>query len=89
MEAMDAYIHDTVSRFRGNVVRWDVINEQLGADKDKGSDGLRRTFYLDKLGRDYMKHAYATARAAELFRAPALDRVGGPVAMSSARRLAT
>lgn len=62
-DAMDAYIHDVVSRFRGNVVRWDVINEQLGADKGAGE--LRRTFYLDKLGRDYMKHAYATARAAD------------------------
>jgi endo-1,4-beta-xylanase len=61
--AMDAYIHDVVSRFRGNVVRWDVINEQLAADS-KG-DGLRRTFYLDKLGRDYMKHAFAAARAAD------------------------
>jgi endo-1,4-beta-xylanase len=61
--AMDAYIHDVVLRFRGNVVRWDVINEQLAADR-KG-DGLRRTFYLDKLGRDYMKRAFATARAAD------------------------
>lgn len=62
-DSMDAYIHDVVSRFRGNVVRWDVINEQTGADSS--GEGLRRTFYLDKLGREYMKHAYATARAAD------------------------
>ena len=62
-EAMDAYIHEAVSRFRGSVVRWDVINEQVSGDG--GGDGLRRSFYLEKLGRGYMKRAFATARVAD------------------------
>src|ERR1051325_5552782 len=61
--AMEAYIHDVVSRFRGTVVRWDVINEQAGAGGE--GNALRRTFYLDKLGPGYMKQAFATARAAD------------------------
>ncbi len=61
--AMEAYIHDVVSRFRGTVVRWDVINEQAGAGGE--GNALRRTFYLDKLGPGYMKQAFAAARAAD------------------------
>jgi endo-1,4-beta-xylanase len=61
--AADAYVSETVTRFRGSVVRWDVINEPIRLND--GPDGLRRMPLLDKLGPDYMKQAFAAAKAAD------------------------
>ncbi|KTR07307.1 hypothetical protein NS365_04405 [Aureimonas ureilytica] len=63
-QAMATYIDHTVSRFRGQVVRWDVINEQVDP-KSPREDGLRDTLYLQRLGPDYMTRAFAQARQAD------------------------
>jgi endo-1,4-beta-xylanase len=60
--AIDAYVSETVARFSGHVVRWDVINEQINAGEQ---DGLRSSYFLRTLGPDYMKRAFAVARTAD------------------------
>lgn len=60
---MDTFVSETVKRYRGSVMRWDVINEQIRPED--GEDGLRRSFFLQKLGPGYMKQAFAVAKAAD------------------------
>lgn len=60
-EAMARYVEKTVGRYKGRMVRWDVINEQINP-KDGLDGGLRRTPYLEALGPDYLKFAFAKAR---------------------------
>lgn len=62
--ALETYVHHMVSRFRGQVVRWDVINEQVDPASGR-EDGLRQTPYLDRLGPGYMARAFALAREAD------------------------
>jgi endo-1,4-beta-xylanase len=54
------HIQTTVSRYRGRVLAWDVVNEAI-AD----SGGLRDTVYRQKLGDDYIAEAFHAARAAD------------------------
>ncbi|WP_062111231.1 endo-1,4-beta-xylanase [Aureimonas sp. AU40] len=62
--AMEAYVGHMVARFRGRVVRWDVINEQVDPASPR-EDGLRQTPYLDRMGPGYMARAFAVAREAD------------------------
>jgi endo-1,4-beta-xylanase len=61
--AIETYVSETVTRFRGFVVRWDVVNEPIRVPD--GADGLRRSLFLDRLGPDYLKIAFAAAKAAD------------------------
>ena len=63
VRAMDAYVSETVSRFRGRVARWDVVNEPIRVQD--GAEGLRRSLFTDRLGVDYIKQAFAFAKAAD------------------------
>jgi endo-1,4-beta-xylanase len=62
-KSMEAYVDETVKRFRGKVVRWDVINEPIRAPDRP--DGLRHSLLVDRLGPEYMKRAFAVAKAAD------------------------
>ena len=55
------YIQTTLSRYRGRVYVWDVINEAIS---DDGS-GLRQTFWSKMLGEDYIAQALTWAREAD------------------------
>lgn len=55
-----AHIELLVTRYRGRVTAWDVVNEAFDAN---GS--LRRSIWLDRLGPGYIADAFRWARAAD------------------------
>ncbi|CAF1040930.1 unnamed protein product [Adineta ricciae] len=59
------YIHAVVSRYRGKILVWDVVNEALNSTNTSNPLNLRDSFWLRKLGPDYLKIAFSTARAAD------------------------
>jgi endo-1,4-beta-xylanase len=59
--AVQDHVRSTVSRYRGRVAAWDVVNEAVA---DDGS-GLRDTVYLRKLGPGYIAEAFRLAREAD------------------------
>jgi endo-1,4-beta-xylanase len=58
------HIHTVVSRYRGRVHSWDVVNEAI-LPVDKQQNGMRRSFWYDAVGPDYMELAYRAAREAD------------------------
>jgi endo-1,4-beta-xylanase len=58
------HIRTVVGRYRGRVQSWDVVNEAiLPADKQPGA--LRKSFWYDAVGPDYIELAYRTAHDAD------------------------
>lgn len=58
------HIRTVMGRYRGRVHSWDVVNEAiLPADGMPG--GLRRSFWYERVGADYIDLAYHTAREAD------------------------
>src|SRR5207248_5421060 len=58
------HIRIVVGRYRGRVHSWDVVNEAI-LPSDKQPDGLRKSFWYDAIGPDYIDLAYRTAREAD------------------------
>lgn len=55
----------TVCRhYAGRLHSWDVVNEAI-LPSDGGKDGLRKSFWLESVGPDYIDLAFRTARAAD------------------------
>tara|TARA_R110002051_G_scaffold87713_4_gene154483 strand:+ start:24661 stop:25788 length:1128 start_codon:yes stop_codon:yes gene_type:complete len=54
--ALENHIKTIVTKYKGKIDSWDVVNEALN---DDGS--LRETVFLDKLGEDYLALAFKTA----------------------------
>jgi endo-1,4-beta-xylanase len=59
--ALRDHIRDTVGRYRGRIVAWDVVNEAIA----ENGGGLRDTVYLRKLGPGYVADAFRWAREAD------------------------
>ena len=59
---MTRYITDVVTHFKGKVYCWDVVNE---CTSDDGSATYRNSQWYQVLGPDYVKDAFAAARAAD------------------------
>ena len=59
--ALQTYIRDVVTHYRGDVAAWDVVNEAIA---DDGS-GLRDTVFRRKLGDSYIAEAFRLAREAD------------------------
>jgi len=58
------HIRTVVSRYRGRVHSWDVVNEAI-FPADGQPDGLRKSFWYETIGPDYIELAYRTAREAD------------------------
>jgi len=58
------HIRTVVGRYRGRVHSWDVVNEAI-LPADNQPNGLRKSFWYDTIGPDYIDLAYRTAREAD------------------------
>jgi endo-1,4-beta-xylanase len=59
--AVQNQMSTVVSRFRGQVSSWDVVNEALEPQAGR-SDQLRNSIYLQRLGERYVEWAFQVAR---------------------------
>ena len=61
-EMLQAYIQTIVTRYRGRIGQWDVVNEAVA----EGGEGLRETsFWHTAFGPDYIRSAFLWAGAAD------------------------
>ena len=58
------HIRTVVGRFRGRVHSWDVVNEAI-LPSDGLPNGLRKSFWYESVGPDYIELAFRTAREAD------------------------
>jgi endo-1,4-beta-xylanase len=58
------HIETVVSRYRGAILSWDVVNEPL-VDWPKDATSLRPSIWTEKLGPDYLPMALRTTAAAD------------------------
>ena len=56
---MEQHITTVASRYKNDVIGWDVVNEALNEDGT-----LRKSVFLDKLGPDYLANAFKLAQQA-------------------------
>jgi endo-1,4-beta-xylanase len=62
--AMLQRVTDMVSRYRGRIESWDVVNEPVNPADDR-ADHLRADVFLSQIGPEYLGLAHSTARAAD------------------------
>ena len=60
---VEDYITTTVTRNKGKVKYWDVVNEAI--DDDGGGNPLRNSVFRQKMGDDYIKKCFQWARNAD------------------------
>jgi endo-1,4-beta-xylanase len=58
------HIRTVMGRYRGRVHSWDVVNEAI-LPKDGQPGALRKSFWYDRVGHDYIDLAFRTAREAD------------------------
>ena len=56
------YITTTVTRYKGKIASWDVVNEAID---DGSGNPLRSSVFKDKMGDDYIKKCFQWARDAD------------------------
>lgn len=67
-QVMIDHISTIVSRYKGKVAQWDVVNEPLSEDDVDYSPqqkGLRKQMWFDAMGEEYIDIAFKAARAAD------------------------
>jgi endo-1,4-beta-xylanase len=67
-KVMTDHINTTVSRYKGKVAQWDVVNEPMSEDAidyKEGRPGLRKHMWIDAMGEEYIDIAYKAARQAD------------------------
>lgn len=55
------YIVEVVSRYKGKVASWDVVNEAI----DEGTSEYRKSIFYERMGKDYVKKCFQYARNAD------------------------
>ena len=64
VKALQDHIRQMCSHFAGNVESWTVVNEGIRPE-DGRSDGLRRQYFVEKIGPEYLDIAFHAARDAD------------------------
>jgi Beta-1,4-xylanase len=59
---MKSHIETVVSRYKGDIYAWDVVNEAVS---DNGDEQLRPSKWLDIIGEDFIAKAFEYAHAAD------------------------
>ncbi|CAM3367964.1 endo-1,4-beta-xylanase [Marinicrinis lubricantis] len=59
---MKSHIHTVMSRYKGSIYAWDVVNEAIS---DKGGEFLRSSKWLDIVGEDFIAKAFEYAHEAD------------------------
>lgn len=62
LQRMREHIHAVVSRYKGKVFAWDVVNEAISDQKD---EYLRKSKFLDIIGEEYIQKAFEFAHEAD------------------------
>jgi endo-1,4-beta-xylanase len=63
---LDWHVMALVSRYKGKIHTWDVVNEAIDFRSNKGGpEGFRHGVFYDALGPGYIDLAFRTARAAD------------------------
>jgi len=57
------HIHDVVSRYKGRIYAWDVVNEAVS---DRQNEFLRNSLWYQICGEDFIAHAFRYAHEADL-----------------------
>ena len=64
-QLLSDYIHTVVIRYRGKILCWDVINEAIDDETNTNPLNIRDSFWLRKLGTDFLKYAFIFAHEAD------------------------
>jgi endo-1,4-beta-xylanase len=83
--ALERHIGTEVSRYRGKIWAWDVVNEPIEPDDHLDND-YRNSVWLRCLGADYIDLAFRLARAADPKTPLCLNEYGIEYATGAARR---
>lgn len=62
LERMRTHIHTVVSRYKGKVYAWDVVNEAVSDQRD---EYLRKSKFLEIIGEEYIQKAFEFAHEAD------------------------
>lgn len=62
-DILEQHIKTVVTRYKGKIKYWDVVNEAFEGNDNSGE--LRRTFWYNILGKDYIEKAFIWAHEAD------------------------
>lgn len=62
LDRMKTHIHTVVNHYKDDVYCWDVVNEAV---EDKGTDLLRKSPWLEIIGKDFIEKAFEYAHEAD------------------------
>src|SRR5580698_3399413 len=83
--ALERHITTQVSRYRGKIWAWDVVNEAIEPE-DHLDNGLRNSVWLHSLGAEYIDLAFRLARTADPASPLCLSEYGIEYATASSQR---
>ena len=64
-QLLSDYIHAVVERYRGKISSWNVVNEAINNQNNTNPFNIQDSFWLRKLGPDYIKYAFQFAHEAD------------------------
>jgi GH35 family endo-1,4-beta-xylanase len=65
LERLKTHIQTQVTRYKGKVVGWDVVNEAIADSNNPTTENLRNAPWLRAIGPDYLTYAFKLAREAD------------------------
>lgn len=64
LRVIESYVHETVTRYKGRVAHWDVVNEAIKV-ADGNVYGLRDSVFFSNCGIGFIEAAFVAAHAAD------------------------